>query len=278
MTTKRIAVFVLLALTATGCMPRVSVKPNPGPSTPGIRYYRPKPYLLITPFADSTTTKSEPKAGADPVVKTETKVTGLSDQYVQMELKMLPDFSEEYAINIRTGFGSNHTQLTLQDGWNLTSVNADLDSQTDENIKAVADLVSSVGSMAAKGFNTDATEGTPKNPVVRASNVPLGFYESVIGRDRCGKKQLYGWRYVGFAPFNGCPMQMCGSERVPCDAIELYGLAFQDGIMTFKRIHTLEVLDQEGNYRYEENVEAKPKPKALPAPYEVIDGGVLLEQ
>ena len=36
---------------------------------------------------------------------------------------------------------------------------------------------------------------------ILATNIPFGFYEAVIARDPKGKKQLYGWRYVGFMPF-----------------------------------------------------------------------------
>jgi hypothetical protein len=303
MTRKAFIALTMLAA-AAGCMPRVSVKPNPGPDTKGIRYYRPKPYLLITPYAAGVPTPAgdaeepeKPKKGADDEnaatpkpekAKTqpqEVKIVGLTDQYVQMELKMLPDFSEEYAIDIRTGFGTNHTQITLEDGWNLTSVNAELDSKTAENITAVAQLLSSIGGLVpGKSFTGDRGGGDCNGkPVVRATNVPLGFYESIIGRDSCGKKQLFGWRYVGFAPFNGCPMQMCGSENVPCGAVELYGLAFEDGIMTFKRLKTLAALDQAGNYRYLEEVSItnpcpSPNPCPLPAANEFIGESQVVEE
>ncbi|MEM9589491.1 MAG: hypothetical protein AAGA03_19570, partial [Planctomycetota bacterium] len=40
---------LLLAVLMTGCTPRVIVRPNPGPTDQGIRYYRPKPYLKVEP-------------------------------------------------------------------------------------------------------------------------------------------------------------------------------------------------------------------------------------
>ena len=40
--------FLLFALATTGCT-RVEVHKNPCEHDLGIRYYRPKPYLLITP-------------------------------------------------------------------------------------------------------------------------------------------------------------------------------------------------------------------------------------
>jgi len=40
-------------------------------------------------------------------------------------------------------------------------------------------------------------------------DAPFGYYESVFWHDACGKKHLYGWRYIGFMPFNSCPVQAC---------------------------------------------------------------------
>jgi hypothetical protein len=86
---------------------------------------------------------------------------------------------------------------------------------------------------------------------VRASNVPLGFYEAVLARDPQGRKQLYGWRYVGFQPFNGCPLAAGGQEPACCNDFETYGLVFDNGIMTFKRLGVVRGLDQAYNYEYE---------------------------
>lgn len=215
-------------------MPRVIVRPNPGKHTEGIRYYRPKPYLLITPYEEAVTTFDDK---GNPVKK----VTGLSHQYVSLKLEYLPDFSEEYAIKIRSGLGINNTTITLQDGWNLTSINEQLDSQTDENIQAVAKLLESAGSLA-KGVHGEST-APPSAPVphVRATNVPIGYYESVIGMHG-GKKRLYGWRYVGFFPFAQCPLDMGGVEFNCCDGADVYGLVFDkvgenekaEFVMTFR--------------------------------------------
>jgi len=230
---------IFIGLTG-GCLPRVSVCPNPGPTTPGIRYYRPKPYLFISPAGETTTIEES---------RTKKKVTStMSDQYVQMQLQWLPDFSEEYAINIRSGFGTNATELTLENGWNLTRLNTKLDSQTDENISAVADLLGSAAGILAKSDAISKAARVETKTVIRATNVPIGYYESVIGKDACGKKQFHGWRYVGFAPFNGCPLQMGGSECRPCQEIELYGLVFDNGAMTFKQLYRVEATEQKYLY------------------------------
>ncbi|MEK6249935.1 MAG: hypothetical protein N2C12_17255, partial [Planctomycetales bacterium] len=102
-----------------GCFPGVKVRKNPGPKDLGVRYYRPKPYLLLSPMAE----------GRD------------NDQHVAISLVYLPDYSEEYSINVKPGFGSANVQIKLDQGWNLTQLNQDLDSQTDEIRSAVGDVI-----------------------------------------------------------------------------------------------------------------------------------------
>ena len=119
---------------------------------------------------------------------------------VRISLAYLPDFSEEYSIDVRSGLGIANVGIKLEDGWNLTEINQELDSQTDENTKALAEcLLTAVGDVvptASKGENLATASFT-----VPARNVPIGFYESIIGLDSRGCKRLYGFRYVGFVPF-----------------------------------------------------------------------------
>jgi hypothetical protein len=83
----------MLAVLLAGCS-SVSVVKNPGPEDTGIRYYRPKPYLLVTP-ADAT------------------------GRMVKLKVVYLPDYSEEYSI---TPKGKKPPQVQLEDGWNLVAV------------------------------------------------------------------------------------------------------------------------------------------------------------
>ncbi|QDU07326.1 hypothetical protein [Gimesia aquarii] len=223
---RNILILGLIILTS-GCMPGVKVKKNPTDRDTGIRYYRPKPYLLITPSSVKKTLGTGP---------TQTSETSPSDQFVEMKLDYLPDFSEEYSINVKTGFGTADVQIKLEDGWNLTSINQNLDSKTNENISAAADLVTAFGNVAKPTSLNSSVRGKEKW-VVKATNVPLGYYESVIGPDPycSNKKRLYGWRYVGFAPFNYCPTDICGSKEVYCNdgRAAIYGLTFNDGVMVF---------------------------------------------
>lgn len=239
-------VLICSCLIASGCPPRVVVRPNPGEHTKGIRYYRPKPYLLVTPsgatatVTESTTTTPPGDSGNTVEVKRTTEATAISQQYVTLKLEYLPDFSEEYAIDVRTGVGTADVQITLEDGWKLTSLNQDLDSNFDENVDAIANLVSAVAPTISGNAVGAQADHSPGSCNVKATNVPIGYYESVVSRDPCtGKKRLYGWRYVGFMPYAMCPVEGCGHQTSFCSdqcSQALYGLVFVDGCMTFKEL------------------------------------------
>lgn len=223
---------LVLIIAAIGCTPRTVVTKDPGPFAKGIRYYRPKPYLLISPFYPQfeTGTNGEVIEWSEP-----------SPEYVNIELQWLPDFSEEYALNVRTGLGFANVSVTLEDGWKLTGLNQKLDSQFDENITAIANLIKSAapkGLVAAPSAAANQ-QGEAVTASVRASNVPLGYYEAILGTDPGGRKQIYGWRYLGFAPYETCPLGPCGIARTPCNQLDLYGLVFVDGVMTFKQLHSI---------------------------------------
>ncbi len=212
-----------------GCTPRVRVRHNPGPQDTGIRYYRPKPYLKVEP------------AGVSVTEGRKTTVTP-SDEYVSISLEYLPDFSEEYSIDVRSGLGVAEVSIALEDGWNLTAINQTLDSQTDETIEAVADLAKAATGFIPSQSEHAAPPGSSKRFVVAATNVPIGYYESVISADGCGRKRLYGWRYVGFLPFAACPTEMCGSQHLPCSGVpsDLFGLVFRNGAMVFQRLDAID--------------------------------------
>lgn len=214
----RLLPLFLLCLLASGCTPRVIVRAHPQPDDRGIRFYRPKPYLKVEPAE----------------VAIEKNQTSIVPGLVRISLAYLPDFSEEYAIDVRAGLGIANVGIKLQDGWNLTEISQQLDSQTDENTKAFASLLSAVGDVIPTSNNGDRN-ATPSF-TVPSRNVPIGFYESIIGLDARGCKRLYGFRYVGFVPFSACPLNMGGSQSACCDDPNsgLYGLSFVDGQMLFQ--------------------------------------------
>lgn len=213
----RICLILLSGLLLIGCTPRVIVRANPTASDRGIRYYRPKPYLKVEPAE----------------VALEKNQTAIVPGVVRISLVYLPDFSEEYAIDVRSGLGIANVGIKLENGWNLTEISQELDSQTDENVKAAASLLSAVGDVVP------TASSTPQSAVatftVPSRNVPIGFYESIIGFDSRGCKRLYGFRYVGFIPFANCPTDMGGRQTACCSDPQsaLYGLSFVNGQMVF---------------------------------------------
>ncbi|MEO8268325.1 MAG: hypothetical protein ABI557_01320, partial [Aureliella sp.] len=208
---------LFIGLLASGCTPRVIVRAHPQSDDRGIRFYRPKPYLKVEP-AEVAIDKNQ---------------TSLVPGLVRISLAYLPDFSEEYSIDVRSGLGIANVGIKLQDGWNLTEISQELDSQTDENTKAFASILSAVGDVIPTSSSGDRNAAL--SFTVPSRNVPIGFYESIIGLDARGCKRLYGFRYVGFVPFSGCPLNMGGSQTACCDDPNsgLYGLSFVDGQMLF---------------------------------------------
>lgn len=229
---------------AIACTPRVRVLANPTPHDKGIRYYRPKPYLLISSGTASVTVSEKDK--------TVTTKSTPDPRYVNIQLVYLPDFEEEYAIDVRTGFGTADVSLKLEDGWNLTELNQKLDSQTDENLKAIAELVGSIGKLPVPAGQGESNNKSAAPPIpscqVRATNVPLGYYESVLGRDARGRKRLYGFRYIGFLPYANCPQSMQGLECNTCETADLYGLVFENETMVFRRLNDIQTLAPETQF------------------------------
>lgn len=88
-------------------------------NTPGVRYYRPYPYLLV-------------------------------NNQSEYKVIYLPKMDEEYSISTSPGFGSAGATCNLADGWNLTEYSDKLDSKVPETIDAVAGLLKEAAA-AAKG-------------------------------------------------------------------------------------------------------------------------------
>ena len=143
---------------------------------------------------------------------------------------------------MRPGLGSANVMVNLENGWNLTSLNQDVDSQVDELLTSAGSFIGSVAGAIPPNAPLQnpqsgmTMERTEQQWVVSATNIPLGYYESVIGCSGSGAKQMHGWRYVGFMPFNGCPTCVQGSDSVSCHENVLFGLVFEKGVMTFKEI------------------------------------------
>jgi hypothetical protein len=102
---------ITLTLLGAGCAGvRVRQVTPDKPYTEGIRFYRPHPYLWVTKDA---------KGG------------------LQGTIVYLPDRSQEYVIQIRSGLGTVDSKFTLENGWNLTGLTEARDSKAQEMIKAL---------------------------------------------------------------------------------------------------------------------------------------------
>ena len=149
---------------------------------------------------------------------------------VDISITQLPDYNEEYSIHINAGLGTNASSVELTDGWNLTGLDVNVDSKATELIGAVTNAATSIAAMAAvPGVTTS----------VKANDVPLGLYEAVIGQDDCGRKHLYGWRYVGFMPYAACPTYATGGPKQHDCHSGLWSLVWEADKLTFKQISAI---------------------------------------
>lgn len=139
---RSVTVACLLAILTAGCA-QVDVRRVTSENQTGIRYWRPAPYVALTPTTVGNVTTCEAK------------------------LVMLPDKSEEYAINMNSGlWGSASAKPTLQDGWNLTGLDASADSKTAEVLNAFAAVLKSAYPSGVKGILTDKTTKPREGKVV----------------------------------------------------------------------------------------------------------------
>ncbi len=255
-------------ITALGCT-TVVVKKDPGHHDRGIRFCRPKPYLYIGPVAQPAQSSPQQKdnttpapGGTAPAAKPATGTGAPANQSatgtvtdnnfikVGMELKYLPDYNEEYSIRLKPGIGTGTLGVTLADGWNLTTVNMQTDQKLPELLSSIASLIGAVkGTGAGGGGSTGGAKArTPSavgeqlpeefNVVVDSRpDVPLGFYEAVIATGPDGRKSLFGWRYVGFMPFVGCPVEPCAEPKtISCGPNDLWGIVATPNSIKFQKL------------------------------------------
>jgi hypothetical protein len=199
----RIASFLFALALLTGCasVKVVPLKPDGTKAdnqVEGVRYYLPKPYLLIVqvPFVkltgnddkklddpDSEKAKKKPTGGAPAKPtpkqppddsKTDTSTsspgatgnTSFQKETAQYAIKLiyLPDFCHPMAIQESAGlWGSAQMKPTLQDGWMLTSLDASTDSKTAETITSIASLVSAIKGAKTSDSGTKALSETSSN-------------------------------------------------------------------------------------------------------------------
>ena len=123
-------------------------------SGPGVRFYRPALYVWITKVQPSykvNTVNQQVKDGD----KTTTTITSIAGTVYQAQFDWLPDFSQEYVIEWNAGIGGIKPKFTLENGWNLTAFNSEIDSGVPELINAVSGAVQNVAAAAAGALIAD---------------------------------------------------------------------------------------------------------------------------
>jgi hypothetical protein len=168
----------------------------------GVRYYMPRPYLLVMDLKQPPVAKSEkPPADASAYEfkdkNTKTSDTGSKDSGDKSEsdsasaapsdlsfsaqtpiyvakLIYLPDLSHPMALRVSTGLiGTSSMKPTLQDGWMLTSLDSSADSKASEMMTAVGSVIGSVlgtgggGKAQAKGSDTTAFMYLPQDSILK---------------------------------------------------------------------------------------------------------------
>lgn len=204
--------WVLLALLIPGCA-RVHILPlDPDGvaklqnAAEGLRFYRPKPYLLVValpppasaagiPTSDRKRPSEQEGKGAGAETKNETEKkdgtaststsssspstsTGFSavaPQYV-VKLIYLPDYSHPFAISASAGMGTAQMNPVLQDGWMLTSVNSTSDSKVPETLTALAGGLKTVAGAFAESSLRQQTARPEASTAMGGSYLSPGLY------------------------------------------------------------------------------------------------------
>ena len=174
----------------------------------GIRYYLPRPYLLVTELPVSpqsstsptgaatksgddsskgsspqnSTSSSQPQTAAPASSTADTSFSATMASY-SVKLIYLPDYKHAMALKISAGaFGSISSSPTLQDGWMLTGASSSIDSGTSAALTAVAGLAtgggsSSKGSSAKGAVAPTNTDDAPKS--INSNNPALKDFGTV---------------------------------------------------------------------------------------------------
>jgi hypothetical protein len=128
----RLLALAFLALSLAGCTSfTVARLHTPEDYKEGVRFYRPKPYLLVTS----------------------------TNGQLAATVVSLPDPSEEYVIRHRQGLGSSQFTAKLADGWNLVEIGRATDSGFPQTLTALGALTAATGAYALKGPTEALTPG-----------------------------------------------------------------------------------------------------------------------
>jgi hypothetical protein len=97
---------------------------------------------------------------------TESKATKDTESSCVVEIKYLPDYSQEYVIIPHYWIGSVALKPTLADGWNLTNFDSTVDTKVPETLNALAAGLKAAapgGVAPLVSLETEKGKGTPGN-------------------------------------------------------------------------------------------------------------------
>lgn len=192
-----ILVFGPLALASCASITAVPLDASgqPDGTVKGIRYFLPKPYILVTelpvtptPPASTTPTVQDskgtgpqtgtaatPQASVPTAAATDTSFSASMTSY-SIKLVYLPDFSHPMALQENSGlFGNVSLAPSLADGWMLTSLTSANDSGGSAALAAVASLVGgAIGGATTGGVSKAAGEAAQRTHTVSIPSELLG--------------------------------------------------------------------------------------------------------
>ena len=179
------AAFLLLSGCASVQISKVPASQTPkiGDSVEGIRFYQPRPYLLVTKGVPPVQSVSEGgggqpgdggkqgaggnqgdgskkgKATGGKQSATGKKGSGGDDpapssytpNQLYVQLIWLPDMNVSYAVNPKSGIGTLDTSMQLKDGWQLTQFGGKIDTKVPETITALGSLLGAIRKGGAAG-------------------------------------------------------------------------------------------------------------------------------
>lgn len=152
---KGIVFILIITLAITNCA-GVKVTKTDDPTKEGIRFYRPEPYLLVTK-----------------------EVSKQNDQIVEKYISKiiwLPNNIDEYVIKTQTGIGVVKYNVTLTDGWQLTSFGNERDTQVPQTITAVTGALTGLLKIAAEGLDGSGT-------VTKKEDIVPGLYRFTFDKN-----------------------------------------------------------------------------------------------
>lgn len=217
---KRLGVLVIACLLMAGCasitavpLDPVSFKKTGG--EPGIRYYMPKPYLLVmelppVPAAPSTPKNGkmeEQKGGGDgqskggnagagagkdnsgsssgnssqtslPTAPPADTSFSVANSLYTAKIIYLPDFEHPMALQMTSGvFGNSSMAPTLQDGWMLTSLSGSSDSGGANVLNTLLGSTGSIANAVASKFILSRGAAPEVPPAWSKTILAPGLYE-----------------------------------------------------------------------------------------------------